>query len=121
VSTSQFCIVDADCDPDEFCEKVQADTYPPQGNGIGDACDCESDFNCDDNVDATDLTSFLVDFGRNLFNEPCTNEIPCNGDFNCDINIDGTDVTKYLEDFGRNQFNNPCPVCNPEIPWCVYP
>ena len=35
----------------------------------GDACDC--DFNCAGNVDAGDVTSFLIDFGRNQFNDPC--------------------------------------------------
>ena len=29
----------------------QEDTYPPGGNGIGDACDCESDLDCDGDVD----------------------------------------------------------------------
>jgi hypothetical protein len=98
----------------------QEDTFPPQGNGIGDACDCECDFNCDGNVDATDVTSFLVDFGRNQFNNPCTSGSPCNGDSNCDTNVDATDVTKFLEDFGRNQFNDPCPNCVAGD-WCVYP
>ena len=48
------------------CPKVsnrnQEDTFPPQGNGIGDACDCESDFSCDGDVDADDVTAFLADF-----------------------------------------------------------
>jgi glucose/arabinose dehydrogenase len=80
---------------------------------------CEADFNCDGNVDAVDVTSFLTDFGRNQFDDPCTNGSPCNGDFNCDSNVDATDVTKFLEDFGRNQYNNPCPAC--EVgDWCVY-
>jgi len=96
------------------------DTYPPQGNGIGDVCDCEGDFNCDGNVDARDVTSFLDDFGRNQFNNPCNEAPPCKGDFNCDRNVDATDVTVFLGDFGRNQFNNPCPACDSEIPWCVY-
>ena len=98
----------------------QYDTYPPQGNGIGDACDCECDFNCDGNVDASDVTSFLTDFGRNEFNDPCTNESPCYGDVDCSGNCDATDVTAFLEDFGRNQFNNPCPACVAGD-WCVYP
>ena len=96
------------------------DTYPPQGNGIGDVCDCEGDFICDGNVDATDVTLFLVDFGRNQFNDPCTGDKTCTGDFNCDSNVDATDVILFLGDFGRNQFNNLCPACDPEIPWCVY-
>jgi hypothetical protein len=98
----------------------QYDTYPPQGNGIGDACDCECDFNCDGNVDASDVTSFLTDFGRNEFNDPCTNESPCYGDVDCSGNCDATDVTAFLEDFGRNQFNDPCPACEAGN-WCVYP
>ena len=89
------------------------------GNVIGDACDCESDFNCDGNVDATDVTSFLTDFGRNQFNNPCSAVSPCNGDINCDSNVDATDVTLFLEDFGRNQFNSPCPQCVVGD-WCVY-
>jgi len=97
----------------------QEDTYPPQGNGIGDACDCESNFNCDGNVDADDATAFITDFGRHPFCCPCTNENPCNGDFNCDNMVAADDVAKFLEDFGRNQFNNPCPAC--EVgDWCVY-
>ncbi len=35
----------------------QKDTYPPGGNGIGDACECEGDFDCNGNVDANDVTS----------------------------------------------------------------
>ena len=99
-------------------------THPPQGNGIGDVCDCEGDFNCDGNVDAADVGSFLNDFARNQYTPvppgPCSNRSPCNGDFNCDGNVDSTDVKLFLSDFGRNQFNNPCPACNPEISWCVY-
>ena len=97
----------------------QEDNYPPGGNGIGDACECEGDFNCDGNVDATDVTAFLVDFGRNQYVDPCTSANPCNGDFNCDGNVDATDVIKFLEDFGRNLYNNPCPACVAGV-WCSY-
>jgi uncharacterized delta-60 repeat protein len=123
------CFDDADSDEDGNPDSIdncpddynpnQEDTYPPQGNGIGDACDCESDFNCDGNVDAGDVTSFLTGFGRNEFNDPCTIGSPCNGDINCDRNVDATDVTKFLEDFGRNQFNNQCPACVVGD-WCTY-
>jgi hypothetical protein len=98
----------------------QEDTYPPQGNGIGDACDCESDFNCDGNVDAGDVTDFLTDFGRSTFFNPCTNANPCNGDVDCNVNVDADDVTLFLEDFGRSQFFNPCPTCVAGA-WCIYP
>jgi hypothetical protein len=98
----------------------QEDTYPPGGNAIGDACDCEGDLNCDGNVDAGDVTAFLTDFARGHFFDPCENGNPCNGDINCDANVDALDIPKFLEDLGRNQFNNPCPSCVAG-PWCVYP
>jgi hypothetical protein len=122
VRTGQFCTVDADCDPGEFCEKTQADTYPPGGNGIGDACDCEADFDCDDtgfDVDALNVEQFLWDFGRSQYNDPCSNNRPCYGDFNCDSNVDADDVPKLLEDFGRTLYAHKCPACIPKD-WCVY-
>jgi len=76
-------------------------------------------FNCDGNVDATDVTSFLADFGKKQFNDTCTNGIPCNGDMNCDSNVDAADATKFMESFGRNSFNNLCPACV-EGAWCSY-
>jgi hypothetical protein len=88
---------------------AQEDQYPPQGNNIGDACDCECDFDCNGAVDATDVTSFLADFGRSEFNDPCTNDSPCNGDVDCNGSCDADDVTMFLQDFGRSQFFNPCP------------
>ena len=108
------------CGTDGFCSMNQEDIYPPQGNNIGDACDCESDFDCSGGVDANDVTAFLGDFGRSTFNNPCTNADPCNGDVDCNANVDANDVNKFLEDFGRSQFNNPCPACVVGD-WCVYP
>jgi len=104
----------------EFCEMSQADNYPPGGNGIGDACDCESDFTCDADVDADDVTAFLADFGREVYYLPCTNGSPCDGDFDCDVDVDANDVTKFLEDFGREAYFDPCPGC-PGGAWCAYP
>jgi len=105
--------------PDEY-NPEQEDTYPPGGNGIGDACDCECDFDCSGGVDANDVTAFLTDFGRSTYNNPCTNADPCNGDVDCNANVDANDVTMFLQDFGRSQYNNPCPPCVAG-PWCVYP
>ena len=51
---------------------AQEDTYPPGGNSIGDACECEGDLDRDGDVDADDVTKFLEDFGRNEFNNPCS-------------------------------------------------
>lgn len=67
----QTCTSNEECDPNGFCSMNQEDIYPPGGNGIGDACECESDFNCDGNVDASDVEKFLEDFGRSQFNNPC--------------------------------------------------
>ena len=97
----------------------QEDTYPPGGNSIGDACDCESDFNCNGNVDADDVNAFLGDFGRSTYNNPCTIADPCNGDVDCNANVDANDVTMFLQDFGRSQYNNPCPPCVAGD-WCIY-
>jgi hypothetical protein len=117
------CTSNEECDivgAESFCSMSQEDTSPPQGNGIGDACDCESDFDCDGDVDAGDVATFLIDFGRFEFNNPCASGNQCNGDFECDADVDSADVEKLLEDFGRFQFNNPCPPCVVRD-WCVYP
>ena len=98
----------------------QEDTYPPEGNGIGDACDCESNFNCDLDVDGEEMTAFLADFGRGQYDRPCGDlHGTCDGDFTCDGDVDGEDVTKFLEDFGRGQYDRPCPQCTGEA-WCSY-
>jgi cysteine-rich repeat protein len=68
------CISHAECDPNGFCSKNQEDIYPPGGNGIGDACECEGDFNCDGDVDGTDASLFKSDFGRSSMQNPCP---PC--------------------------------------------
>jgi hypothetical protein len=99
---------------------AQEDTCPPQGNEIGDACDCEGDFDCDGDVDGTDATSFKNDFGRRTYNNSCVSGNPCNGDFDCDNDCDGLDAANFRPDFGRNSFNNPCPACLAGE-WCVYP
>jgi hypothetical protein len=106
------------------CPKVsnrnQEDTFPPQGNGIGDACDCECDFTCDGDVDAEDVTAFITDFGREPSFKACTNVNPCKGDTNCDVDVDADDVNKFIEDFGREPSFKPCPPCVAGA-WCVYP
>ena len=103
------CSMELLCEPDEFCEMSQLDS---NGNGIGDVCECESDFECDGNVDSEDNIRFNEDFGRNIYNNPCTSEDPCNGDLDCNHNVDSYDNIKFNEDFGRNIYNNPCPACD---------
>jgi arylsulfatase A-like enzyme len=86
----------------------QEDTYPPQGNGIGDACECEGDFDCDGDVDRYDFETFMgnaIDLSK--------------GDFDCDLDVDDKDQIKFLEDFGRKPSKNPCPACKVGE-WCSY-
>jgi hypothetical protein len=96
------------------------DTYPPQGNGCGDTCECEGNFDGDQDQDGSDAANFKTHFGRSPFFTPCTNGNPCNGDFDCDVDVDGTDAALFKTDFGRSGFSNPCPSC-PTNPWCTYP
>ena len=99
----------------------QEDTYPPQGNGIGDACECEGNFDCDLDIDGGDAANFKMNFGRSVFFNPCESESPCNGDFDCDVDVDGTDAALFKSDFGRSPFHNPCAetFCH-EGEWCIY-
>ena len=96
----------------------QEDTFPPQGNGLGDACECEGNFDCDKDCDGTDAATFKLDFGRSYYNNFCESGNPCKGDFTCDGDVDGADAAHFKLDFGRNQFNNPCPSCT-TLDWCV--
>lgn len=113
-------MINEDCGDSGFCSTNQEDIYPPSGDGIGDACSlCESDFECDEDVDGSDATLFKNDFGRRNFNNPCESGNPCYRDFDCDGDCDGTDVAKFKEDFGRSLFNNPCPSCVAGE-WCSY-
>ena len=114
--------VDDICDncPDNTNVK-QCDSYPPGGNGIGDACECEGNFNCtvDQDVDGSDASIFKTDFGRSIILDPCTIASPCNGDFTCDGDVDGTDASLFKADFGRSSLQNPCPICSGGV-WCSY-
>ncbi len=116
------CIAHAACGANGICSLNQEDTFPPQGNGIGDACDCEGNFNCDtdSDVDGSDAALFKAAFGRSIILEPCTGESPCNGDFNCDGDADGTDAAHFKADFGRSSMQNPCPACVVGVAWCGY-
>jgi len=115
--------LDDDIDYEDNCPDVynpdQKDTYPPVGNDIGDACDCEADFACDGDVDGGDVALFRTEVARNRFNHPCTNDDPCNGDFDCDGDVDGWDNSLFKADSGRNEYNKPCPLCTPGE-WCNY-
>lgn len=116
---NRTCVTDKLCGDGGFCSMDQEDTYPPGGNSCGDLCECEGNFDGDQDCDGTDAATFKADFGRSLFSDPCTNEVTCSGDFDCDVDVDGTDAALFKKDFGRSQFSNPCPLCEGEA-WCVY-
>jgi hypothetical protein len=89
----------------------QKDSYPPQTNSCGDACECEGDFDSDGDVDLSDLSTFARDYGR----RNCTIEDPCNGDFNCDGKVNLLDGNIFGSDYERTN----CPYF-PTDPWCTY-
>ncbi len=115
----EVCTAHSECGAEGYCSMAQEDSYPPQTNGLGDACDCEGNFDCDGDCDGTDAALFKSDFGRSSFNSPCTSNEHCNGDFECDADVDGTDAALFKSDFGRSSFIDPCPACEVEN-WCVY-
>jgi hypothetical protein len=115
------CMEDVGCGLNGFCSVNQEDTYPPEGDGIGDACFiCEPDFDLDNDVDGSDAATFKEDFGRSLFKRRCIADDPCHGDFSCDGDVDGSDATLFKQDFGRSQWQKPCPLSE-EGEWCLYP
>jgi hypothetical protein len=119
-TTGKVCMRDENCGNGGLCSMNQEDNFPPpDGNGFGDACECEGDLDCDEDVDGTDLALFKQDFGRSSFNDPCTSEDPCNGDFDCDEDVDGSDALLITGDFGRSPFGENCPACYGET-WCSY-
>ena len=103
----------------ETANPGQEDSSPPGGNNCGDACECEGNFDGDQDCDGTDAATFKADFGRSSFSNPCNNAPKCNGDFDCDEDCDGTDAATFKSDFGRSPFSNPCPACE-TVPWCTY-
>ena len=97
----------------------QEDTYPPGGNDIGNACECEGDLDCDGDVDGVDSALFRADLGRNAFFNSCAeSDDPCNGDFDCDGDVDGADSVRFKADMGRNLLYKPCPECMTDD-WCA--
>jgi len=112
------CLNDGECGEEEICDLFQLDLNGV-GNGIGDACECIADFDCDTDVDGSDAIAFKTDFGRSDFLDPCTDLDQCHGDFNCDGDVDGSDAALFKTDFGRSMFFNPCPPCT-VADWCSY-
>ena len=87
--------------------------------GSAGFCDCEGNFDSDDDQDGTDALVFKADFGRGQYDNPCNSSNLCNGNFDCDDDVDGTDALVFKADFGRGQYDNPCSSCVVEE-WCSY-
>ncbi len=94
-------------DQDDNCPAIfnptQEDSYPPGGNGCGDACDCIGDLDKDGEVGVRDVSIFNQHFGR----KDCTQKNPCNGDFDCDGDVDNEDYSLLKENIGRRD----CAAC----------
>jgi hypothetical protein len=80
----------------------QLDTYPPGGNGCGDACECDADCNADQKVDLSDLVMLKEEFMR----ADCAAN-PCPADCNYDSKVDLADLVMLKEEFLRTD----CPAC----------
>jgi hypothetical protein len=114
------CLEHCDCGiTSSYCSTGQEDTYPPGGNNLGDACECEGNFDPDRDVDSSDAATFKVDYGRSSLRNPCSNSLPCNGDFGCDRDVDSSDAATFKTDYGRSLLKSPCPISTTEV-WCSY-
>jgi syndecan 4 len=102
----------SECGDYGFCSMDQEDSYPPQKNSCGDACDCEGNFDYDGDVDVTDAIKFKTDYGR----KNCNVSPVCKGDFTCDKDVDVSDAILFKKDYGRKN----CPTCAVGE-WCEYP
>ena len=78
-------------------------------------CNCKSDFNCDLNVDAIDVSEFLNEFGRSQYLIPCANDDPCIADYECDADVDADDARQFLSDFSGRFFCGPSFCLSPCI------
>lgn len=58
---------------------------------------CEGDFDCDKDVDGSDLAVFAANFGRT----DCSPDNPCEGNFDHDSDVNGSDLAIFAADFGR--------------------
>ena len=99
--------LDDDIDYEDNCPDVynpdQKDTYPPGGNGIGDACECNTDFDCNQKVDLADVAILKQEFSRT----DCSELDPCFPDCNGDGKVDLIDLVIMKTEFLRTD----CPAC----------
>jgi hypothetical protein len=80
----------------------QEDTMPPEGNGIGNACECLADINCNGKVDLADLNVL-----KQEFSVPLSPLLPCSADLNYDGKVNLVDTLILRTEFLRID----CPAC----------
>ena len=88
----------AECQEGEICQMEQGDV---NGNGIGDACECYADVDCNNKVYLNDLVIL-----KGEFNKPCPPS-PCYADINGDNKVDLSDLVIMKTEF----FKTDCPAC----------
>ena len=99
-ATLRSCTSDGDCGVmNQLCQLSQGNC---NSNGIGDACECYSDCDCDNKVNLDDLIIMKIEYFRNdCAVTPC--QADCTEDGN--VNLDDLIIMKY------QYFRNDCPSC----------
>ncbi len=92
------CSDNSTCKTLDFCQMEQGDFNV---NGIGDACECYSDFDNSTAVDIFDLTIL-----KNEYNRTACNSNPCDADSNDDGKVDIFDLAVMKNQYTRSG----CPV-----------
>lgn len=85
---------------DAYCDMSQGDF---NANGIGDACECYADCDCNTKVDLADLVIMKEEFLRTN----CGEQNPCDADCNADGKVDLSDLVIMKLQFLRAD----CPAC----------
>ena len=77
---------------------------------MGDACDCEGDFNCDGSVDDRDARIFKRNQLKTCYSlNPCPHEDLCKDDFDCTGKIDGADEMLFKSALRQKSKQQPLP------------
>ena len=74
---------------------VRNDMGAHGGPGACEWIYCDGDFDCDVDIDGSDLAVFAADFGRT----DCDDD--CDGDFDNDGDVDGSDLAVFAANFGQ--------------------
>lgn len=94
IGTGVICTSDADCEDGETCQMDQEDY---NSNGIGDVCNCYSDFNEDGKVTVQDYSLMINEYSR----YDC-DENPCLADANHDGKVNILDLSLLKREFSRH-------------------